>query len=325
MDRIMKNMLKYTLILALCLALLFCAVCRAEATENSQSLSLTGVGNARELGGYTAADGRTVKRGVLLRTARLSDATEEDVERLLSVYHLAVDVDFRGDGEVEKAPDPEMEGVEYLNIHILDDSAGFAEEMDAEMAALEEQGVEMDKIAMTRLTMKYGIFTDQMYVDFISSDVGKAGYRQFFQALLTLPEDQALLFHCSQGKDRTGCGAMLILFALGADEETVMADFLLTNEYNAALIAEERKYLIENGIGEDELDTFMKTMDQVYPEFMANAIQWMNDTNSNLKSFRLRASFPLWRCFIPVNVALLRLPPFSLAREKNPSRILELF
>ncbi|MBQ6256673.1 MAG: tyrosine-protein phosphatase, partial [Clostridia bacterium] len=49
----------------------------------------------------------------------------------------------------------------------------------------------------------------------------KAGYSQFFQALLALPEDRALLFHCSQGKDRTGCGAMLILFALGVDEETV--------------------------------------------------------------------------------------------------------
>ena len=57
-----------------------------------------------------------------------------------------------------------------------------------------------------------------------------------------------------------------------------MADFLLTNEFNAALIAEERAYLIENGIGEDELDTFMKSMDQVYPEIMEKAIQWMNET-----------------------------------------------
>ena len=49
----------------------------------AQSLGLEGVGNARELGGYTAADGKTVKRGVLLRTAKLSDATEADVERLM--------------------------------------------------------------------------------------------------------------------------------------------------------------------------------------------------------------------------------------------------
>ena len=41
----------------------------------------------------------------------------------------------------------------------------------------------------------------------------------------------------------------------------------------------------------------------------------------NLKSYHLWVSFPSWRCFIPVNVALLRLPPFSLARAKNPSQI----
>ena len=234
----MKKMLKYSLSIALFLSLLFCAACMAEVSENSQSLSLTGVGNARELGGYETKDGRMVKRGVLLRTAKLVNATEEDLERLRSFYHLAVDVDFRGDSEVERAPDPEIPGVEYLNIHILDESMGPSEELEAEIAALEEQGVEIDKITEIRLFMKYGGFTDQMYVDFLSSDVGKAGYSQFFQALLALPEDRALLFHCSQGKDRTGCGAMLILFALGVDEETVMQDFLLTNEYNAAIDAQ---------------------------------------------------------------------------------------
>ena len=100
------------------------AIFRSRNTRQAKSSIVapgSGVGNARELGGYAAEDGRMVKQGVLLRTAKLADATEEDVERLLSVYHLAVDVDFRGDGEVEKAPDPQMEGVEYLNIHILED------------------------------------------------------------------------------------------------------------------------------------------------------------------------------------------------------------
>ena len=86
------------------------------------------------------------------------------------------------------------------------------------------------------------------------------------------------MFHCTQGKDRTGCAAMLLLFALGAGEETVMEDFLLTNEFNAALIAEERQYLKENGVSEAELDVFMATMDQVFPAFLENAIAWMTET-----------------------------------------------
>ena len=271
-------MKKYGFLIALCLALLLCVLCMAEVSGDSRSLSLAGVGNARELGGYTTEDGKTVKHGVLLRTAGLANATEEDIRRLLSVYHLAVDIDFRGGSEAKKAPDPEMEGVEYLNIHILDESSGPPEELEAEIAALEEQGIEVDRITRMRLFAKYGGFTDRMYVDILSSDAGKVGYSRFFRALLELPEDRAILFHCSQGKDRTGCGAMLVLFALGVDEETIMSDFLLTNEFNAALIAEEREYLIENGATEDEVETFMKTMDQVYPEFMENAIQWMTET-----------------------------------------------
>ena len=45
------------------------------------------------------------------------------------------------------------------------------------------------------------------------------------------------------------------------------------------------------------------------------------DTILRLKSYHLWASFPSWRCFNPVNAAVLRLPPFSLARSKNPSKI----
>lgn len=78
-------MKKHCLLIALCLSLLLSSFSMAEAAADSRSLLLTGVGNARELGGYTAEDGRTVKHGVLLRTAKLADATEDDIQRLLTV------------------------------------------------------------------------------------------------------------------------------------------------------------------------------------------------------------------------------------------------
>ena len=45
-----------------------------------------------------------------------------------------------------------------------------------------------------------------------------------------------VLFHCSCGKDRTGIGAMLILLALGASDETICADYARTNLCRAAEI-----------------------------------------------------------------------------------------
>ena len=47
-----------------------------------QSIPLKSIANARELGGYLTSDGRTVRNGVLLRTANLNDITAEDIQTL---------------------------------------------------------------------------------------------------------------------------------------------------------------------------------------------------------------------------------------------------
>ena len=46
-----------------------------------------------------------------------------------------------------------------------------------------------------------------------------------------------MLWHCTQGKDRTGVAALLVLTALGIDEETIRRDYMLTNEFTGAILA----------------------------------------------------------------------------------------
>ena len=55
-------------------------------------------------------------------------------------------------------------------------------------------------------------------------------YAQFFE-LLTEEREGAILWHCSAGKDRVGIATALLLTFLGFDYETVMQDYLLTNQY----------------------------------------------------------------------------------------------
>ena len=50
----------------------------------------------------------------------------------------------------------------------------------------------------------------------------------FFRIVIDT-ENGAVLFHCTQGKDRTGIASALLLSALGADRETIVADFDATN------------------------------------------------------------------------------------------------
>lgn len=247
-----------------------------EISIESQTIGLTGVGNARQLGGYVGADGRKVKDGVLLRSAALGSATDEDVKKLTEVYHLAEVIDLRTTNEIEAAPDLDIDGVKNVNLRILDEAALMkaVESQDPEVMALMQSEKMEDKL---EAAIKIGLVGDQMYITFLSHDAGKQGYAQMFKDLLALPEGQSLLFHCTQGKDRTGCAALLILSALGVDEDTIMADYLLTNEFNAELIAQERQDMLDSGVAEDQLDHYMIARDQVFPQTMANGLAWLKE------------------------------------------------
>ena len=47
--------------------------------------------------------------------------------------------------------------------------------------------------------------------------------------LLADDKDGAYLWHCTQGKDRTGVAAAIVLMALGVDREEIMRDYMRTN------------------------------------------------------------------------------------------------
>lgn len=254
------------------------------AAAEKQSIKLEGVANARQLGGYVGAGGKTVKDGVLLRTAALSKATEADVKRLTDTYHLAETIDFRMGQEVEADPELEIDGVKNLNIRIIDEEA-LAKATESLTSEELEMMVSDDPVQKIESIKKLGIVGDQMYVNFLSHDAGKQGYAQLFKELLALPEGQSLLFHCTQGKDRTGCAAMLILSALGVDEDTIMNDYLLTNEFNAELIAQERQELLDAGVKESDIDSVMIARDQVFPQTMTNALDWLKKEYGSVQGY----------------------------------------
>jgi protein-tyrosine phosphatase len=100
--------------------------------------------------------------------------------------------------------------------------------------------------------MKRNRFTEEQALEHMVE-----GYRMIakvgppsFQKLMDLVLDQSnwpILIHCNAGKDRTGVAITLILEALGVDRETIMEEFLLTNEIGrtedkAIFLSKERNY-----------------------------------------------------------------------------------
>lgn len=197
-------------------------------TLESQTIGLTGVSNARQLGGYVTTDGKKIKDGVLLRTGQLSGATNEDINTLTQKYHLTEIIDFRVTAEIEQAPDPVIDGAANERIRVIDESSPAY--------AVMISGPTGDPISHAITEVENGTISDTMYTDLAMNPYAQNGYHEFFQKLLA-QEDGAFLFHCTSGKDRTGVAAVLLLSALGVDRYTIMEDFALTNDFDAKNIA----------------------------------------------------------------------------------------
>lgn len=203
-------------------------------TKEAQALLVTGIENARQLGGYETADGRHVKRDVLLRTAKLSDAPSEELAALKDIYHLGVVVDFRTLAEREGAPDPEIDGVDNIVLDVLDE--GSRTGAGAAIAGIYENGGAEPAEVMLNI-IRSGCVSERMYADMAFDPAAEKGFRDFFRILLENGGKKAVLWHCSGGKDRTGAAAVLLLLALGVNKETALRDFELTNEFLREKIA----------------------------------------------------------------------------------------
>jgi protein-tyrosine phosphatase len=238
-------------------------------SAESQSIGLVGVGNARELGGYLTPDGRAVRRGVLLRSAVPVGATDQDKRRLREVYNLTLVLDLRMSYERATSTPTNLSFATVRPVCVLDEERMMRELREAS-ALIDEDA---SPATMITMAVDQGIVSDTMFVDFLESECGKRGYATVLRILLAQPADEALLFHCTQGKDRTGIAAMLILSALGVGEETILFDFLLTNTFNAELIARERRMLADYGIAEAEVDRYMHGFDQVFASTMRTALE----------------------------------------------------
>ena len=93
----------------------------------------------------------------------------------------------------------------------------------------------------------------ELYPSLVISEFSQLQYATFLNKILETP-DGAVLWHCSQGKDRTGIGAAFLLGALGADRETIVADFDRSNDSYRPLVDRFCAEIDALGGGEEQKD-----------------------------------------------------------------------
>ena len=252
-----------------------------QVTAESQEIGLSGVVNARELGGLKTQDGKTVKTGLVFRSGKLADATEEDIKKLTEEYHLATVIDFRTSIEVESAPNPSIEGVENKEIRVVD------EEGKKDIINKTSGATDADPVDGMIQAVKNGKITPDMYISIIKTETGQKGYAEFFRTLLAKEEGKSILFHCTSGKDRTGIAAVLFLTALGVDEETILNDFELSNEFFKDQIAYMEAAAKKKTDDEEVIET-VKNLTGVSRSYMERMISYLNEEYGSVYDFIIK-------------------------------------
>ena len=179
-------------------------------------IALGGQPNFRDLGGYAARDGRRVRWGAVYRSGELSQLGEDDVHTLAGLGIKTV-VDLRSPEEIAARGQGRLPPGAELRPTPIASSDMFAK-IIPQLLQGDFSEVPPDLLGQVNRALVRDYATE---------------YRGLLQALLDATR-RPLVFHCTQGKDRAGFGAAVVLSALGVPWETVTEDYLLSNHYRKA-------------------------------------------------------------------------------------------
>ena len=173
--------------------------------------------NTRDLSFFVTKDGRKIKENRLIRSGHLHNLSENDIKTLIN-HNLKIVVDFRSEHEFINRGDKKIDGVTYLNFPALPKKELASKGSNADSNLLDLVNNESGGKKMLMETYRNLFLTKE----------GIAAYKNFFKVLLE-NKDGAVLWHCSQGKDRAGMAAYLLGYALGVSNEDLIKDYLYTN------------------------------------------------------------------------------------------------
>ena len=164
----------------------------------AERIPVNGTYNFRDVGGYPVPEG-AVRRGKLFRSdglARLGEVGRQTLRDL----DVRVVIDLRDDFEVSVMPD-DVDGLGLQRLHL---------------PVFEGSGASQSTIGVTLVGLYEKILLQH-------GDVVVTALREVADT-----GDEAVVVHCTAGKDRTGIVVALALLAVGVERELVLADYAAT-------------------------------------------------------------------------------------------------
>ncbi len=178
-------------------------------------IDLEGCLNFRDLGGYPAAEGRSLAWRRVYRSDGLHLLSAPDVAKLRDELGISDLIDLRSTAELEldgRGP-LEHEPMSFHHVPLFD--GGRPAALDPEL-----------KAAIDRMSLAdryYGL-----------AETAKPAIARVVRILADA--EGGAVYHCSAGKDRTGVISAILLSVLGVPDDWIVADYAMTQENLDAIV-----------------------------------------------------------------------------------------
>jgi protein-tyrosine phosphatase len=233
---------------------------------------LIGAPNFRELGGYSTADGRRIRRQRVYRSDALSQLHPDDFASL-DALPIQLVCDVRSVHERATAPNswpvsrastqPVSQHadrqIEHLHLDVSNDLRAANKELSRALKS-NPTAAGADAVMLSTYKAMPRAFIGRLapVFDWLSSS------------------DHAVLVHCTAGKDRTGFFCAMLMLALGVERSIVFNDYMLTAQrFGVAHLANATRGLnaamgikldpevlkVLAGVREDYLDVALQTIE----------------------------------------------------------------
>ena len=172
--------------------------------------------NARDLG--RKYHDVTVRRGMLYRGKALRHLLHGERHTLVKWAHLRTIIDLRSHVEMNEKPDVNLTGVKILPFPVF----------EQERAGITHQ---KNKRTKDEIISIYDHLPpmEELYASFLRGESLRNLAKSVSFIVNAKDEDFAIYFHCSEGKDRTGVLAAILLLILGVSRKEIEKDYLRTN------------------------------------------------------------------------------------------------
>ena len=176
-----------------------------DTPANERLVPLEGGSNFRDMGGYATEGGQRVKRGLLFRSGSMTGLTAADKAKLNRIGFKSV-IDLRSDDEVVLLPN------------------SWATASVPNYVQHPYPMAKMEAAVLRRSTVNDAEGYERIYPHLHS--LLKSQLVHYFDALSK--EEVPIVVNCTDGQDRTGVAAALVLRTLGVAREVIYEDYLLS-------------------------------------------------------------------------------------------------